>query len=198
MNIAVINVKDLIKYILKFCIVIFLIMILTKGIRSLSNLSSNIKVKETIETNADKINEKSFTECLDLSMALMSYKKEKNIEKNLFEKTKIISMGAGILDENILRNTDLVINEQELTADDVEELTNKIAELPQDVTVENVTENNITPKVTNTYNTVKIDNQSDYEITENMLVPDVEITNKNDILIYHTHTCESYTQSPRL
>ncbi len=26
-----------------------------------------------------------------------------------------------------------------------------------------------------------------------MLVPDVEIQNKKDILIYHTHTCESYT-----
>lgn len=26
-----------------------------------------------------------------------------------------------------------------------------------------------------------------------MLIPDVEITNKKDVLIYHTHTCESYT-----
>ena len=29
-----------------------------------------------------------------------------------------------------------------------------------------------------------------------MLIPNVDITNKHDILIYHTHTCESYTPSP--
>ena len=61
-----------------------------------------------------------------------------------------------------------------------------------------VQENNITPKVTSSYGSVQINNQSDYEITENMLIPDVEITNKKDILIYHTHTCESYTPSLRI
>jgi len=28
-----------------------------------------------------------------------------------------------------------------------------------------------------------------------MLTPDIELENKKDIIIYHTHTCESYTQS---
>ena len=107
-------------------------------------------------------------------------------------------MGTGIFDKSIYENTDLVINEEELTIDDTEELINKVAELPENVTVENVSENNITPKVTSAYEGVQINNQSDYEITENMLIPDVEITNKKDILIYHTHTCESYTASERI
>ena len=107
-------------------------------------------------------------------------------------------MGSGILDEKILKNIDLIINEEELSSDDVEELENKIATLPKDITIENVSENNITPKVTDSYGTVKIDNQSDYKITEDMLVPDEEIINKKDILIYHTHTCESYTSSERI
>ena len=107
-------------------------------------------------------------------------------------------MGTGIFDKSIYENTDLVINKEELTIDDTEELINKVAELPENVTVENVSENNITPKVTSSYEGVQINNQSDYEITEDMLVPDVEITNKKDILIYHTHTCESYTASERI
>ena len=107
-------------------------------------------------------------------------------------------MGAGIFDESIYENTDLIINEDELTIDDAEELVNQIVELPDNVTVESVSENNITPKVTTSCGSVQINNQSDYELTEDMLVPDVEITNKKDILIYHTHTCESYTSSTRI
>lgn len=43
------------------------------------------------------------------------------------------------------------------------------------------------------YGSVEIDNESNYNITEDMLIPNVEISNKKDIIIYHTHTCESYT-----
>ena len=107
-------------------------------------------------------------------------------------------MGAGILDEAILENADLIINKNDLTTDDTEELINKVVKLPENATTEAVQENNITPKVTSSYGSVQINNQSDYEITEDMLVPNVEITNKKDILIYHTHTCESYTPSARL
>lgn len=111
---------------------------------------------------------------------------------------RILAMGAGIFDESIYKNTDLVINKSELSTDDVEELANQIIELPQNVTTESVTENNIMPKVTTSYGSVQINNQSDYELTEDMLVPNVEIVNKKDVLIYHTHTCESYTPSTRI
>ncbi|MBO4815666.1 MAG: hypothetical protein J5507_01730 [Clostridia bacterium] len=198
MNIAVINVKDLFKYSLKFFLAVFLILVLTKGTNSIIKAKQNVNIKETIELNTEKINQKSFTECLDLNISLMSYNKKNDKKNNLITNSKIISMGTSILDEKVLKNTDLIINENDLNLDDAQESTNKIAEIPKEVTVENVSENNIIPKVTDTYGTVKIDNQSDYEITENMLVPDVEITNKKDILIYHTHTCESYTPSERI
>ena len=128
----------------------------------------------------------------------MSYRNSKEYNNEILTKNTILAMGTGIFDKSIYENTDLVINKEELTIDDTEELINKVAELPENVTVENVSENNITPKVTSSYEGVQINNQSDYEITEDMLVPDVEITNKKDILIYHTHTCESYTASERI
>jgi stage II sporulation protein P len=54
---------------------------------------------------------------------------------------------------------------------------------------------NINAKYTNEYNGVQIKNESKYELTQEMLNPDIELENKKDIIIYHTHTCESYTQS---
>ena len=48
-------------------------------------------------------------------------------------------------------------------------------------------------KYTNDYQGVEIKNGTDYEITDEMLnVQSLDI-NKKDIMIFHTHTCESYT-----
>ena len=198
MNIAVINAKDLFKYILKFLGIVFILFLFMKGIKSIISLKERTNIEETIKASGDKIGKNSFLNCLDISMSLMSYRNSKEYNNEILTKNKILAMGAGIFDKSIYENTDLVINEEELTIDDTEELINKVAELPENVTVENVSENNITPKVTSSYEGVQINNQSDYEITEDMLVPDVEITNKKDILIYHTHTCESYTASERI
>ena len=198
MNIAVINAKDLFKYILKFFGMIFVLFILMKGIKSIISLKEKTNIEETIKASGDKISKNSFLNCLDITISLMSYKESKEYSSEILTNNKILAMGTGIFDKSIYENTDLVINEEELTIDDTEELINKVAELPENVTVENVSENNITPKVTSAYEGVQINNQSDYEITENMLIPDVEITNKKDILIYHTHTCESYTASERI
>lgn len=198
MNVAVINVKDLFRYILKFLIIISIIFFITKLLKTLDLKKQNVNIKENSNNIKKQINEYSFTKCLDISIPLMEYGKEENKKEKIFTNSKILAMGASVLDESILNNTDLVIDEEELTIDDTEELVNKVAILPENATTEAVQENNITPKVTSSYNGVQINNQSDYEITEDMLVPDVEITNKKDILIYHTHTCESYTPSSRI
>ena len=198
MNIAIINAKDLFKYILKFLVIVSITFFMIKLVKTVDLKKQEENIKENGNNIKKQINEYSFTKCLDISIPLMEYGKEKTEKEKFFTNNKILAMGAGILDESILKNTDLLINEKELTNDDTEELINKIATLPENATTEAVQENNITPKVTSSYGSVQINNQSDYEITEDMLVPNVEITNKKDILIYHTHTCESYTPSARL
>ena len=45
----------------------------------------------------------------------------------------------------------------------------------------------------NKYKTVQVKNLTDIKLTEDMLKPDYEVKNKKDIIIFHTHTCESYT-----
>lgn len=197
MNIAVINIKDILKYAIKLGVIILLIYMCVQIITNLKN-SKQDKIKEGIEQSISKVNEHSFTECLDISIGLMSYKKQKMEQKDILSSEKILAMGAGIFDETIFKNTDLVINEEELTIDDAEELAEQIADLPDSVTTQNVEENNIKAKYTTSYGSVKINNQSDYELNQDILKPNTEITNKKDILIYHTHTCESYTQSKRI
>ena len=41
---------------------------------------------------------------------------------------------------------------------------------------------------------MKIKNETDYELTQEILTPDITIENKN-IILFHTHSCESYTSS---
>ena len=198
MNIAVINAKDLFKYILKFFAIISIILLLIKTIKNIDKLKRENTFKQTIEATTERINKYSFLDCLDITISLMSYTKIEDKDNKVLSSDRILAMGAGILDKTIYENSGLLINEEDLSIDDAEELANQIAELPNNVTTEAVEENNIVPKVTTAYGSVQINNQSDYEITENMLIPDVEITNKKDILIYHTHTCESYTPSLRI
>ena len=59
-----------------------------------------------------------------------------------------------------------------------------------------VTNNPIAEKYNAQYGNVKIKNQTTYNLTEDVLRPDIKIDNKN-ILIFHTHSCESYTPSEK-
>ena len=59
-----------------------------------------------------------------------------------------------------------------------------------------VTPNPITESYNVKYGNVKIKNQTTYNLTEDILKPDIKIDNKN-IVIFHTHSCESYTSSEK-
>ncbi len=71
--------------------------------------------------------------------------------------------------------------------------TEKIANvsLPTEV----VTENPLQDRYDRDYNGVKIKNETDFELTDDILNPENLNINTSNILIFHTHTCESYTQS---
>ena len=49
------------------------------------------------------------------------------------------------------------------------------------------------PKYNLEYGTVKVKNESKKEITADTLTPNITLENKKDVIIFHTHTCESYT-----
>ncbi len=62
----------------------------------------------------------------------------------------------------------------------------------KDLTVTEVDNSGVNPRYTDEYNGVYINNGTNYQLTHEMLTPDIEV-NKNKVAIYHTHTCESYT-----
>ena len=57
-----------------------------------------------------------------------------------------------------------------------------------------ITNNPIKETYNTEYGKVKIKNETDYTLTQEMLTPDITIENKN-IILFHTHSCESYTSS---
>ena len=71
-----------------------------------------------------------------------------------------------------------------------------IEEAQTGLETEVITNNPIQEKSNAQYGKVKINNQTDYSLTEEMLNPDITIENKN-ILLFHTHSCESYTSSEK-
>ena len=75
MNIAVINAKDLFRYILKFFVIICIIFFLIKAIKSIDKIKKENALKESIETTTKQISKYSFLECLDISISLISYTK---------------------------------------------------------------------------------------------------------------------------
>lgn len=66
--------------------------------------------------------------------------------------------------------------------------------LGTNLATEVITNNPIKETYQTEYEKVKIKNETDYELTQDMLNPDITIENKN-IVLFHTHSCESYTSS---
>jgi len=195
MNIAVINLKDILKYLIRIVIVSLLIIILINLLRLEGVQRQEKIIRETISDKTKEISKYSFKGCLDFSLSAISYSKTRDEREQISVASTILNLEIGMLDKNLLRSTDLVINENEVLDDNYEEIQDTVAETQENVIIERVSENNIPEKSTNSYNTVYVYNESDHEITETMLIPDIEITNKKDVFIYHAHTCESYTPS---
>ena len=59
-----------------------------------------------------------------------------------------------------------------------------------------VTNNPIAEKYQVEYGKVKIKNETEFELTQDILKPDITIENKN-VVLFHTHSCESYTSSEK-
>lgn len=186
MNIAIINLRDLIKYIFK---IIFLIALLFCLVKIVYGTQDNILKKININVNTSK--------CLKQGTVILSSFEE---EKTQYKVKNIMDLQLAIF---------TTLEDRKPTNIELTEVTNKQENVPiQNIeeqveptiigtaeTTEIVAEKNLAESYNTEYTNVKINNKSDYTITAEMLVPDVTINNPKNILIYHTHTCESYTPS---
>lgn len=184
-NVTILNKKDVLKYGIKLGIVLVCLFMFIKIIKQ-SNQKEEIKLQGILNKNR-------LESCLEETIPMM-----KQVNGNMED------FGEKIEGINLLEYT---VSKQLAMLNEIRPKENKtenqeIKKENNDVVVEQaktgletkVVENNVPTKFTNEYNGVKVRNETEYELTEEMLKPDITV-NKENILLFHTHTCESYTPS---
>ena len=173
-NMTVVKGKDILKHGIK--IVIFLIFLFLLQKIFISSKKEEIKLPKLID-------ETKLIACLEDSIPIM--KEVNNIDKeDLEEKVEKINPLKLLVDTQLegMNNIKPKENKEENTKE----------EQAQTGLTTQVIESNVPTKFTNSYNGVEVKNETEYNLTEEMLKPDITVNNEN-ILIFHTHTCESYT-----
>lgn len=212
-NVKILRMRDIRKCLVGIILTIAIVICTTRYFSSVKKENTKEKViKETAQINIFKFG--SLTSCLNKTIPTMSnineeYKKieKENKEtetKNYLEefiKTEMSSIkGIELAEENKQQKTNeennqtkTVENNQSTDTQENEKITLASNEATK---TEVVTPNPIAENANVQYGNVKIKNQTTYNLTEDILNPDIKIDNKN-ILIFHTHSCESYTSSEK-
>ena len=198
-NLAVINLKTLLKKIMKMILVILVFAMMIKLAKVLYGFGKKIDLENIKLNNHIGIIKNNLA--LAKTFETDERNKDSELKKILVAQLAVFS-GA---EEEIMEKEN---QEEVLTFENVEEslaVESAVEEKPVEPQVQEqpqttapiqtaVIENNNKKDVyTDTYKTVHIKNESDYSLTEAMVTPDVKYKNTKDMIIYHTHTCESYT-----
>lgn len=180
-NVTVINLKSASKYLL-FSILILSIVCSANFVRKkvdFKNQSINISLIGCLNDTLPKINENNIVHKL----------------KDVATTSRGSSLRRMLAVELPIMDNLIVDGEETEEIIPVEKEEQDIEMAKTDIETKEVEENNITPKYNHTFGSVKIKNESDKEITEEILTPNIVLENNKDVVIFHTHTCESYTPS---
>ena len=184
-------------------------MVVVLGISKIfhKDTKENSKGVQKIENGIKALSQFSMINCMDQTIPTMSSINEeyKNIakeddqkeNKNILQemlKTQISSVNA-IKESEEITNKENNENIQENEKNQTEEK-QEIQLAQEGLQTQVITQNPISENSNVTYKNVKIKNQTSYTLTEEMLNPDITIENKN-IILFHTHSCESYTSSDK-
>lgn len=190
MNVTVIRGKDLLKYLVEIAIALLIIAWTTSFFNENKKESKKNSIQNIIQNSIENLKEDGFTSIFELTLPILKTNTRDNIveEKNIQEKILGVHLG--------MANYTKPKEKQEEVIEEAENEENKGSQTEladTEVTIQAVEENNIVPSYTDEYNGIQIKNQSSYPITEDLFTNDYSFTNTKDVLIFHTHTCESYT-----
>ncbi len=196
-NVAVVNIKDVIKYLVSIIITLIVVMFLA---RYFSNINETEKSSKTNILSA--IMQNTMLICLDETIpGIKETNKELNVNEDLIEEETILGKLLKVeLNMYYFKQEDSIIadtpnnNEQKNNTNVPQKTDVNINEIQTGLQTEIVTPIPLADAYTTVYNNVKIKNETGYEITQEMLNADISI-NKENMVIFHTHTCESYTSS---
>ncbi len=153
-----------------------------KGIGQQSNIIKNISNEKNIQTDEKIIGTERNKELLEISSILEQ-------GANIFSLE--VSENEDILEEKAVAENDTKNVELEKT----EATEKKEVIIDSKLATEVVTSQPLADRYDREYNGVKIKNETEFELTDDILNPNDLDINISNILIFHTHTCESYTQS---
>ncbi len=183
-NMTVVKGKDILKNGIK--IGIFLIFLFLFQKIMISSSKETIKIPELID-------ESKLISCLEDTMPIM--KQVSSVEReDLEEKVETIDPLKLVVDIQLEGMNHIIAKEKEKEEEEQKQDKNEQIQVEHAKTglATQVIESNVPTKFTNSYNGVQVKNETEYNLTEEMLKPDITINNEN-VLIFHTHTCESYT-----
>ena len=211
-NITVLKAKDLIKYLIGMTISIIVIILISKSFNK-SKIKQPASIEKEVKSKIGILSEKSLISSLEQTIPItksINKKQEETSKENTKKNnndileamlnTQISSIKGiekmKVNDEQKETKEDNIQVEQEKIEQE-EANTENINKEPEQAgtKTEVITNNPIAENANVQYGNIKIKNQTDYTLTEDMLKPDIEIINKN-IVLFHTHSCESYTSSP--
>ena len=199
-NIAVVKIKDILKIL--FIIFFMILMIISFNFFSNKFKSSTKNVNSVVQKEVKMLTTQNLLGCMEQTLPVMQSINEKQIEEKTKETTNpIIETQLNIASilkkdeeekkiETVSENIEIEKNTVEENKENQIKNENIEDKLPTQV----ITNNPIAESFNVQYGNVKIKNQTDYQLTDEMMNPDITIENKN-IILFHTHSCESYTSS---
>ena len=214
-NVAVFKMKDMIRYFVGITMTILIVIITTKYF--LNHKTESTKKTNIIESQVQKILSKSYVGCIDTQISgIGKINQEENAENEAegetadssylkeFMKTEISSIRSLENMKNNAEENEKTETQETATNKGTEEQGEQEKQGEQQTQVELaktgqetevITVNPIAETFNTQYGNVKIKNGTKINLTEEMMNPDgIKIDNKN-VLIFHTHSCESYTSS---
>lgn len=204
-NVTVLKMRDIFKVIIGATFIVVVVLGVSKIFHK--DTKEDTKVVQKIENGIKSLSQLSMINCIDQTIPTISnineeYKKiakedDQKENKNMLQemlKTQISSVNV-IEESEEITNKENNENIQENEKNQTEEK-QEIQLAQEGLQTQVITQNPISENSNVTYKNVKIKNQTSYTLTEEMLNPDITIENKN-IILFHTHSCESYTSSEK-
>ena len=205
-NVAVIRLKDLVRYMV---LLTGIIVILILGKRYYNSIKG-INIAQKFSTNVGKYVEKAINSEIPATQKKdkeVAEEKEK-MKSSIYE--KMIDLQLGFINIQETNSEEIKIAENEVKKEKDKEQEEKgeekqeekkqeekIEQEEEKVKTEVTTKNPLADAYTKKYKGVKIKNETSYDLTDNDLDYSKLKINKSNIIIFHTHTCESYTSSEK-
>jgi len=172
--IKTIKLKDLLKYLVGLILIILISICSTRYFSSLN------------ETKIFSLFDIDYTAFIKSNLTIASLEKKSDVVIQDAEKytsrsgvTRILGMELPNIEEKEEEKVAIADNKSDEAEEDEKEPEREVGQLKE--------------TYTNKYGSVKIKNDTDIKLTESILKPDYNVKNTKDVIIFHTHTCESYT-----